>query len=221
MSQGHRPPSRRAAIQRYAWAILDSREEGAEIVTGNLSRFMKGRTIPSATDTDIAGRTFDVANTSHEPVHLHGHGSSIGFAGLTPQTLAKKVRQKFGTSLKQRAIVFHSCEIGQGNYLRDFFTALIDGGKASDWKKTRIFGATRLLVVNTDGTSQVARAGVTEQNLKGSRNHYFHAMVERKARGWKVAVVSGNGIQVQDVTVGSAHYKELLKLLSKPRTVGT
>lgn len=205
-----------ATVQRYAWAILDSREQNNDIVRNNLTRFLNGRTIPSTTDTDISGRTFDQVDFSSEPVHLHGHGSDVGFAGLTPQTLAGKVLQKFGNSLKQRSIVFHSCEIGQGNYMRDFLLALIGDGSASSWAKTRVFGATTFLVVNKDGISQVAKPNVTENQLGNTHNLYFSDMVEKKARGWRVALVVGNGVQVQDVTVGSLHYKLLKDILSKP-----
>lgn len=41
-------------------------------------------------------------------------------------------------------------------------------------------------------------------------------MVEKKARGWRVALVAGNGVQVKDVSVGSPHYKVLKDVLSKP-----
>lgn len=211
----HGPPAP-GVVQRYAWAVLDSREEDNDIVRNNLSRFLVDRNIDSTTDTDISGRTFDQVNSGTDPVHLHGHGSSVGFAGLTPQTLASKVQQKFGHSLKSRSIVFHSCEIGQGNYLRDFLLALIGSGSKNPWKNTRVFGATNLLVVNNDGISQVARDNVTETQLKNSRNLYFSDLVEKKARGWRVAFVSGGSVQVQDVTPGTQNYKILKDCLSKP-----
>jgi hypothetical protein len=202
-------------VQRYAWAVLDSGGEDNDIVRNNLTRFLRGRNIPSKTDTDIFNQTFDQESFSADPVHLHGHGSDVGFAGLTPQTLAGKVLQKFGDSLKHRSIVFHSCEIGQGNYLSDFLRALIGNGSPSSWTKTRVFGATALLVVNTDGISQVAKSNVTENQLKNTPSLYFNGMVQKKARGWRVALVMGNSVQVQDVTVGSSHYKKLKDILGK------
>lgn len=216
------PVQRQAAfpriIQRYVWGVIDTDDKNNQIVTGNISRFTAAKTgrhtLPNSTDTNISKAPRTRVAMNNGPLHIHGHGREDGFALMSPKTFATRTREKFGAKeLKRRTIVFHSCEVGQENFLVDFLRELIESDTPASWNDTRVFGPKRFLGVNRDGISLVSLAGTTESDMSGG-NDYFHGLMERKGRGWRVAYVLGGAIAQKDVTVGSEEYVILKNALS-------
>ncbi|MBI2241897.1 MAG: hypothetical protein HYU59_13975 [Magnetospirillum gryphiswaldense] len=201
-------------VQRYVWGVIDDEDENNQIVEGNLTRFNAKRKLPLSTDKNITEKTLDQVSSISGPLHLHGHGHEGGFALMKPSTFAAKTKEKFGVSaLRNRTIVFHSCEVGKTTFLKDFLTALIGEDAKSKWSGALVFGPTRFLGVNHDGISQVSRPGVTESQMSGVSD-YFHGLMERKGREWRVALVQGGSVIQKDVVVGSSEYVILKNALS-------
>jgi hypothetical protein len=206
-------------IQRYVWGVLDTEDSNNQIVTGNVTRFTAqgtGRdTLPKSTDTNVTQGQLQQVGIGGGVLHLHGHGREDGFALMSAQTFAQKTIEKFGeNALRGRVIVFHSCEVGQQNYLGDYLRALKGNGSGGSWSGTMVFGPTRFLGVNHDGISLVSKAGVTEKQMQGVSD-YFSNLMERKARAWRVAYVQGGAVLQEDVTVGSEKYRILKDALSR------
>src|SRR6476661_2433155 len=184
-------------VQRFGWAILDSRaaqHDDPAIVRNNLrlaSTYYRAHEVTTDPDRVRDQDLQQVDLADKEPLHIHGHGTNVSLGGFSATSLALQVRRKFPIGkLKGRTILLHSCEVGSGNFLRDFLRALANNN-FHGWHGTTVCGPQRFLVVNEQGISQVSKPGVQENTLSTRRGQAGN--VKKKGEDWSgMRILSGS-----------------------------
>lgn len=190
------PKVKAQAIQPFGWAVIDSRSnDDAEIVRNNLrlssALYSNQQRVAVVTDPEDVDDVQRVALGNDEPLHIHGHGTDQSLAGFGADSLAREVLRKF-TNLRGRTILLHSCEVGSGQFLRNFLQALANNN-FQGWNGTQVLGPERFLVVAENGLSQVSKGGVQENDLKTRKSQQGKLM--KKGDGWKGIQVVNQAIQ--------------------------
>lgn len=190
--------------QRYSWGVLDSKDKNNQIVHGNIARATKSNNADIVTDPNkIKSYQNKVSLSGGEVVHIHAHGAEDRVAGFGANSFATELKKKFA-DLKGRTIMFHSCEVGQKDYLKNLLTALMDD-EGKEWDGTRVLAPKRFLIVDNNGISIVSRDGVKESALS-TRQGRRGALV-KKGEDWTGYKVKGGAI----VLMGQDETKEAVK----------
>jgi len=186
----------KGTIQRFAWALHDSRDMSkSDVVDENLNRakvrYLRSETINDAPDkVRLFSRTL---LNEGEAIHLHAHGHDTGLANISAATLANVLTAKFGLeALAGRVIVMHSCNTGSKTYGADVLKQLVQFARTDrvSLTGTTVFAPENYLVVEKNGLSYVAKEGVGLGDLRTEpRDQHLQPLGD----GWKAWTVNGSG----------------------------
>lgn len=212
-------------LQPFGWAIHDSRDmDHSDVVDENLRR-ATGRYsgVETTTDPDKEDDPWQPILQDGEVIHIHAHGHPENVGGFGAPGMARELVRKFqAQGLNGRTIVFHSCEVGQGNFLENLLTNLEREAQNRGVKLigTRAFAPTNFLVVNSDGRSFVAKenalaSAMREESTRGSSLRQY-------GKGWKAWEIYDDGYYrtIREITSNvDAKIEEILDDLQETRDI--
>jgi len=183
----------KGTVQRFAWAIHDSRDmKKSAVVDENLrkasQRYTHTQTTSDPEKVDTPDRPF---LNPGETIHLHAHGNVDGLSGFGADSLAREVSRKFDLEdLPGRVIVLHSCNTGQKEYGKEVLEELVSlaSYERISLTGTTIYAPVNFLVVENDGLSYVAKSGVDDSALREEQRSESLQRLGEGWRGWRVTM---------------------------------
>jgi hypothetical protein len=183
----------KGTVQRFAWAIHDSRDmKRKEIVDENLRRASVRYThTETSTDPEKEGTPARPFLNPGEAIHLHAHGHDSALSGFSGETLAVQLSRKFDLEdLAGRVIVLHSCNTGQADFGKHLLEMLVSLGilEQVSLTGTIVYAPVNYLVVEDDGLSYVAKTGVDDSQLRVVPRRSKLQDLGEGWRGWRVSM---------------------------------
>lgn len=188
----------RGTIQRFAWALHDSRDmKRSEIVDENLRR-AKSRYSHVETTIDPEKEEPERVHLNEgEAIHLHAHGHDEALSGFSADSLGMQLQRKFDIEdLAGRTIVLHSCKTGQGNFGKDLLEMLLAYASLAgvNLAGTKVYAPRNFLVVEKDGFSYVAKDNVDDSELRVEDRK---SKLQNIGEGWRGWTVTRDGVVVE------------------------
>jgi hypothetical protein len=184
----------KGTVQRFAWAIHDSRDmKRSAIVDENLRRAQSRYTHVETTTDPEKEEPKRILLNQGEAIHLHAHGNDEALSGFSADSLGRELQRKFDIEdLAGRTIVLHSCKTGQADFGKGLLEMLLAYATTADVNLagTTVYAPVSFLVVEKDGFSYVAKDNVDESDL---RTEQRQDKLRKAGDGWRGWTVTRHG----------------------------